>query len=85
MVSLGGTPAERMSFMRVFRTIAANPVGRVLLYRLLIEIRRQDVANNGCCEQGIVIKLAILLRRNNAREICITFEDKPFSFIIAFY
>ncbi|MDR2372155.1 MAG: hypothetical protein LBD60_03345, partial [Puniceicoccales bacterium] len=64
VVLIGGTPAERMSFMGMFRTIAANPAGRVLLYRLLIEIRRQNAANNGCCEQGIFMSSGDLSKRN---------------------
>jgi hypothetical protein len=81
MVSLGGTPAERMSFMRAFRTIAANPVGRVLLYRLLIEIRRQNAANNGCCEQGILMSVASLSMRNLNRMIHILLGRNAFGFL----
>jgi hypothetical protein len=52
-----------------FRTLAANPVGRVLLYRLLIEIRRQDAANNGCCGDGITVTPAMSSYREWARKI----------------
>jgi len=43
-------------FQRLFRKIASTPVGRVLLYRILIEIRRHvGLGNNvGCLENGIV-------------------------------
>jgi hypothetical protein len=37
---------RRQSFWYTFRQIAANPVGRVLLYRLLIEIRRPTAEGN---------------------------------------
>ncbi len=47
-------------FKREFRKIACNPVGRVLLYRILIEIRRvfvDDRGNNiGFCENNAQIK-----------------------------
>lgn len=43
-------------FWETFRTIASNPVGRVLLYRLLIEIRRVDsVTGEGCCGENILL------------------------------
>jgi hypothetical protein len=35
-------PRHRDDFCNIFRTVAANPVGRVLLYRLLIEVRSTD-------------------------------------------
>jgi hypothetical protein len=40
-----GTNAEE--FRRAFRTIASNRVGRVLLYRMLIEIRRTTMVDHG--------------------------------------
>lgn len=55
-------------FWRTFRDIAADPVGRVLLYRLLIEIRRTDNGTHeGCCETGIPNND----ERNNLRHISI--------------
>lgn len=39
---LGATISRKALFEREFRKIAANPVGRVLLYRILIEIRRHN-------------------------------------------
>ncbi|MDR1591107.1 MAG: hypothetical protein LBR92_03915 [Puniceicoccales bacterium] len=82
MVLTGGTHTERTSFTGAFRTIAANPVGRVLLYRLIIEIRRQDAANRGCFEGGIIVNLTMLLMRNNARRIRVTFAlNEVFCFI----
>ena len=42
--------AFEQTFWQTFRTIAADPVGRVLLYRLLIEIRRFDDRLAWCCE-----------------------------------
>ena len=57
----------RRQFWQTFRTIAADPVGRVLLYRLLIEIRRRDIiTHRGCCEQGI----ANNDKNNEQREKC---------------
>ncbi|MFQ6722961.1 MAG: hypothetical protein ACLRFH_00970 [Opitutales bacterium] len=49
-----GWNSLRISFWQAFRQIAADPVGRVLLYRLLIEIRRvdSDTSTQGCEEKG---------------------------------
>jgi hypothetical protein len=42
---------RRDLFIREFRKIASTPVGRVLLYRILIEIRRHNPGGNvGCSE-----------------------------------
>jgi hypothetical protein len=48
------TLEQRTRFWNVFRIIAANPVGRLLLYRILIEIRR-TAGGNGVCEAGILL------------------------------
>ena len=58
-------------FWQAFRTIAADPVGRVLLYRLLIEIRRLDgPGGNGCCGDDVVLPGGyVLTDRNNCRSI----------------
>lgn len=62
-------PVIAQQFWQAFLVIAQDPVGRVLLYRLLIEIRRLDHPNgNGCCENGI----ALLNARNNVRTVYIT-------------
>ena len=41
---------RRKSFIDNFKKIASTSVGRVLLYRILIEIRRKDASGNGCFE-----------------------------------
>ncbi len=41
---------RRKSFIDNFMKIASTSVGRVLLYRILIEIRRKDERGNGCFE-----------------------------------
>ncbi|MFQ6722935.1 MAG: hypothetical protein ACLRFH_00840 [Opitutales bacterium] len=57
-------------FWQVFRKIAEDPVGRVLLYRLLIEIRRfDDAGRNGCYEDRI--NTSQLVNRNKCRSILI--------------
>ncbi|MDR1366619.1 MAG: hypothetical protein LBJ13_01785 [Puniceicoccales bacterium] len=63
------------SFDGAFLTMAANPVGRVLLYRLLIEIRRQVMGGNGYgwCERLTVFN-NVLSGRNNGRSINIVFS-----------
>lgn len=62
-------------FWKTFRQVAANPVGRILLYRLLIEIRRIDDGGQGCPEAGRKIRLRNRLRslsviKNNLNEWC---------------
>jgi hypothetical protein len=63
-----------------FREIAANPVGRVLLYRLIIEIRRQDATNEGCVEDGIEITPDMSNFRRWIRKISIRHEVNKFEF-----
>jgi hypothetical protein len=58
-------------FWNTFRQIAENPVGRVLLYRLLIEIRRQ---NNGNGAQEAGIDVVNLDDRNGARTLMIKYN-----------
>ncbi len=43
---------RRKSFIDNFMKIASTSVGRVLLYRILIEIRRKDERGNGCEENN---------------------------------
>jgi hypothetical protein len=75
----GKRKAER-KFIKAFLTIAANPVGRVLLYRLLIETRRVDFMNNGCCANGIVT-MPYLGTRNFARSIFIDYDEDNLLFV----
>lgn len=66
-------------FWQAFREIASNPVGRVLLYRILIEIRRQN-AIGGRCENGIALRPASLEKRNFCRSIVIKYSPDGCSF-----
>ncbi|MGX8717289.1 MAG: hypothetical protein ACSW8C_04880 [bacterium] len=77
---LGTPPDFKRQFWQAFREIARDPVGRVLLYRLLIEIRRRDNGTHeGCCEAGI--NVADLDDRNDCRSIRIlNNRDDGFSF-----
>jgi hypothetical protein len=75
-----GKRREERKFMKAFLMIAANPMGRVLLYRLLIETRRVDAANNGCCENGI-IAIPYLGTRNFARAIFIDYDEDDLLFV----
>ena len=75
-----GSPGLRKQFWRTFRDIAADPVGRVLLYRLLIEIRRVDDSGNGCCENGITLPPTDLTCRNKCRHLTVTHNNKKSSF-----
>ncbi len=63
-------------FWRTFRVVACDPVGRVLLYRLLIEIRRADTGDRWCCGDRIETNDD----RNNLRSLSIMFSEDPFSF-----
>jgi hypothetical protein len=69
-------------FCNAFKVIAANPVGRVLLYRILIEIRRQDAANKGCCEDGIKcgVNWGMLTFRDASRSIKVEYQKGEFRF-----
>jgi hypothetical protein len=72
-------PRELPNFRDIFRIIAANPVGRVLLYRLLIEIRRED-AGMGCCGDGLIPNKSFLASRDASRRINIKYEKEKFAF-----
>ena len=69
---------EQNQFWNTFRQIATNPSGRILLYRLLIEIRRSAaITNDGSVGDDIIHKpTATLEARNNCRCINITRYDK---------
>jgi hypothetical protein len=67
------------SFIESFRKISSNPVGRVLLYRILIEIRRKN-NSEGCQESPIIApnfikRMEILKTRNKLRRISIANAD----------
>ena len=66
-VNLAGAPAGfEQQFWQTFRMIAADPVGRVLLYRLLIEIRRKDDAGrDGCCGYDVLLPFGYNLNKRN--------------------
>ena len=69
--------AFKATFIANFRKIASVSVGRVLLYRLLLEIRRTDSAGSGCIDEKLGKSLSEddLQRRNNARTITIKKSD----------
>lgn len=72
----------KKSFWNIFRQIAANPVGRVLLYRLLIEIRRKNEHNIGCDESQSIDPSGInnpATDRNGARYIDINWGENSFT------
>ena len=72
----------KKDFWKTFRIIAADPVGRVLLYRLLIEIRRVDgPGGNGCCGDDVVLPRRYnLTNRNNCRSITVNLAIDGCSF-----
>lgn len=72
-------------FLDLFRQIAANPVGRVLLYRLLIEItreatitRRNIAAHSGIMGVGVFYDDQLFLLRNNCRSITVKFDTSAY-------
>jgi hypothetical protein len=73
--------ARTTIFWTNFRTIASNRTGRVLLYRILIEIRRHH-AGAACIGDDVigVTSLDNLLSRANCRSIMITWESSGSSF-----
>ena len=70
--------ALKATFIANFRKIASVSVGRVLLYRLLLEIRRTDAAGNGCIDEKLEKSLLSkdLRARNELRNIVIKNSDK---------
>ena len=70
--------AFKATFIANFRKIASVSVGRVLLYRLLLEIRRTDLTGNGCIDATLEKSLSEddLQKRNNLRNIIIKNADK---------
>ncbi len=59
-------------FWQTFKKVASHPVGRVLLYRILIELSRQN-NNYGCQENGVKIKANFLSYRNQCRQLTVVF------------
>lgn len=91
-VDAGGTPVPIVeldksypkknllpSFWNTFKAVASNPVGRILLYRILIELRRKKGVE-GCQEGGIEVGPQYLKVRNCLRQLTIVFGDPGFSF-----
>lgn len=71
--------SEAEAFWRTFRILAANPVGRVLLYRILVEIRRyKEEESYGVCEFED-LSLDTLTLRNYNRSILIKSNGYNFS------
>ena len=76
---------KRKNFIRNFYKIASTSVGRTLLYRLLLEIRRTDAKNNkGCIDTiGKILAPDDLDRRNaysRRLEIITPYKTKSNSF-----
>lgn len=73
---------RKQFFFEKFNKIASDPVGRVLLYRILIEIRRHD----GFCIDALENNPNILLAkdpkesRNRCRSISIIWNDQDFKY-----
>lgn len=76
--------SQKDAFIKNFRKIASTAVGRTLLYRILIEIRRHDgmVDKKGCFDNGITIPTVAALtnRRNDCRHLTINWKPSGNSF-----
>ena len=72
--------AWKTSFTNAFRKIASDPVGRVLLYRLIIECTRLDITNMdkpfNCCAQDIIIPTKNIADRKNCCRLQISTDPK---------
>jgi hypothetical protein len=67
------SPEDSEFFWRTFREMAENPIGRVLLYRILVEVLRIDHQGIGAAE--IPQFPTFLVSRNDARSIYIARTD----------
>ncbi|MDR0942345.1 MAG: hypothetical protein LBM19_01865 [Holosporales bacterium] len=76
-----GYASRAAAFWGSFRTMASDPVGRVRLYRLLMEIRRQDAGNIGRCGDGINPGGETLFRRNQCRSIRVVYSWSGCAFV----
>jgi len=75
----GNQISRKDLFKREFRKIASNPVGRVLLYRILIEIRRVDQNGKGCVDKNVLKQMPVILNaRNSNRTITVRFGNASF-------
>ena len=84
-VAAGAPGGFERQFWQTFRMIAADPVGRVLLYRLLIEIRRKDDAGrDGCCgDDAFVLKEEQEnFYRKNALSLAVINSNEGCSFVL---
>lgn len=68
---------KKQFFIDNFRKIASTSVGRVLLYRLLIEIRRVDKNGNGG-EENNKCYIKFIAQRNKLRTLHIKFYENGF-------
>ena len=62
--------------IETFRIIASNPIGRLLLYRILIEVRRHNELKEGAVENNVLKHSKITNGRNNCRSISIVLSHK---------
>lgn len=71
----------QQKFWSAFRVIASDPEGRLLLYRLLIEVRRVDDAGHGCCGPDIYLSSDFWLEkeiRNFFRSVAVGYDESDF-------
>ncbi len=76
----GALVSKKDFFVQNFRRIASTSVGRVLLYRILIEIRRHTSGINIGCLENIIPPHSNLLIRNGLRSIKIIWNNLEFYF-----
>ncbi|MDR0580874.1 MAG: hypothetical protein LBG04_02030 [Holosporaceae bacterium] len=71
--------AKINQFVEIFQMIASNPVGRILLYRILIEIHRNNGQGQGTVESCIDAEGysdELIHERNNSRTLLIHLYNK---------
>ncbi len=73
--------SQQDAFIQNFKEIASTSVGRTLLYRILIEIRRNDgtIEQKGCVGDDVKSPVSIN-ERNNCRYLKIKWEPRGNSF-----
>ena len=74
------TPEDfAQQFWQTFRKIASNPIGRILLYRILIEIRRVNETKEGSLDSCVNIEGysdELMKERNNSRQLIVKISSK---------
>jgi hypothetical protein len=77
-----GDPRNRKFFWETFRNVASNPIGRNLLYRLLIEVHRKDGLEEKIaqkCSPNSDVAVIFKEAREKALDLHVEWTDTDFS------